>query len=135
MEGYIKTVILKVIKMKINSGIIKIVHNFGYKITDIYEEKLRVVKSEIEQLKQEGYDGIVNNVCFFGNYLDDPEEWKLMLEKAKLCKSLGMRLWIYDERGYPSGTAKTHTLDENPDCEARAAVMVYIIKILVLILF
>jgi len=124
MEGYIKTVILKVIKMKINSGIIKIVHNFGYKITDIYEEKLRVVKSEIEQLKQEGYDGFVNNVCFFGNYLDDPEEWKLMLEKAKLCKSLGMRLWIYDERGYPSGTAKTHTLDENPDCEARAAVMV-----------
>ena len=57
MERYIKTVILKVIKMKINSGIIKIVHNFGYKITDIYEEKLRVVKSEIEQLKQEGYDG------------------------------------------------------------------------------
>ncbi|MBR4073042.1 MAG: hypothetical protein IKK24_03775, partial [Clostridia bacterium] len=110
--------------MKIDSGILKIVHGYDYKVSDSYEEKLSVVKSAIEQLKQEGYDGIVNNVCFNGNYLNDPDEWQLMIEKAELCKKLGMRLWIYDERGYPSGAAKTHTLDENPDCEARAAVLV-----------
>ena len=111
--------------MNINSGVLKIVHNFNYNISDSYETKVQVVKNDIEQLKKSGYDGIVTNVCFYGNYLNDPDEWQLMLEKAEICKKNGMRLWIYDENGYPSGTAKTKTLNENPDCEARAAVMVH----------
>ena len=103
---------------------LRIVHgDFGFKPEDSYEEKCRCVRARMEELKAKGYGGIVTNVAF-QNYLEDADEWKLMKLKAELCKELGMRMWLYDEDAYPSGAAGTHTLDENPDFEARGLVVV-----------
>lgn len=102
---------------------LRITHgNFGYTAQDSYEEKCACVRARIEDLKAKGYGGIVTNVAF-ENYLEDADEWKLMQEKVKVCKELGLRLWLYDEDAYPSGAAGTHTLDANPDYEARACAM------------
>ncbi len=103
---------------------LRIVHgDFGFKPEDSYEEKCRCVRARMEELKAKGYGGIVTNVAF-QNYLEDADEWKLMKLKAELCKELGMRMWLYDEDAYPSGAAGTHTLDKNPDFEARGLVVV-----------
>ncbi len=104
---------------------LRIVHgDFGYSRQDSYEEKRRCVRARIADLQAKGYGGIVTNVAFGEGYLEDADEWKLLAEKAAICKELGLRMWLYDEEGYPSGAAGTHTLDADPDYEARAAVMV-----------
>ncbi len=106
---------------------LRIVHgSFGYAADAPYEEKCRCVRRRIEELQAKGYGGIVTNVAA-QHYLDDPEEWQLMAEKARVCQQLGMRMWLYDEDGYPSGAAGVHTLAEDPDFEARAAVMVSLV--------
>lgn len=47
-----------------------------------------------------------------------------MREKVRICRENDMRMWLYDEKGYPSGGAGTETLSANPDYEARALVLV-----------
>lgn len=102
---------------------LRIVHgHFGYKQDDTYAEKCRCVRARLEELKAKGYAGIVTNVAF-ENYLKNADEWKLMQEKAAVCKELGLRMWLYDEDAYPSGAAGTLTLDKNPDFEARGLVV------------
>ena len=103
---------------------LRIVHgNFGYQETDSYEEKCRCVRQRMEELKKKGFGGIVTNVGDEA-YLQNADEWKLMQEKVKVCKELGMRMWLYDEKAYPSGAAGTLTIEKNPDFECKGLVMV-----------
>lgn len=111
--------------MKINQGFFKIIHEFPYAQTASLEEKLSVVRQTLETVRENGYDGIVSNVDWTDEYLQNEEHWQILREKARLCREMGLRLWIYDERGYPSGAAGTLTLDENPALEAKALSAVY----------
>lgn len=105
---------------------LRIVHNmFKYEPGDSYETKCGKIRARLQQVKDLGYGGIVTNVQEGPDYLTDEEELSLMQEKAKICKELGLRMWIYDEDKYPSGAARTRTLDANPDYEARALAMVW----------
>jgi len=102
---------------------LKIVHGWKQHTVETLEEKCSLVEQKLLEIKEEGYGGIVTNVQHDSDYLDDPVEWKLLQKTAQLCEKYHMRMWIYDEKGYPSGTAGTKTLAANPDFEARAAVM------------
>lgn len=106
-------------------GYFRLAHGFGYQPTDSYEVKYAAAEKCIRKYQQDGYSGIVTNVDFYDNYVRNEEEYRLMRDKAELCRSLGMRMWIYDESGYPSGAAGGRTLEEDPSCEARAAVLVH----------
>ena len=103
----------------------RMVHRFNFEPGDTYEEKCAKMRARIEELKAKGYGGIVTNIAWGDNYLNDPTEFELMKEKVQICKELGMRLWIYDEDKYPSGIAGTKTIEKNPDFEARGLVMVW----------
>jgi hypothetical protein len=70
----------------------------------------------LDSLKKYGYGGVVSNVGF-NNYLQDEQEWKLLLAYMKQCRQLGMDFWLYDEKGYPSGKAGGLTLKDNPEYE------------------
>ncbi len=102
---------------------LKIIHNFPYPPTATLDEKKSVVTSYLLEIQSRGFGGIVNNVCT-RNYTLDPEEWEVFAFTADECERLGLRLWIYDEDGYPSGAAGGLTIAENPDFEATAVVMV-----------
>ncbi len=103
---------------------LKITHEWlGYSPDDAFETKVQRAEARIKEIKAEGYGGIVTNVHFV-RYLKDPDEWALMKEKVRLCKENDMRMWLYDEDGYPSGSAGGETIAANPDYEARAAVVV-----------
>ena len=102
---------------------LKIIHNFPYAPTATLDEKKTVVTSYLLEMQARGFGGIVNNVCT-RNYTLDPEEWEVFAFVADECERLGLRLWIYDEDGYPSGAAGGLTIAENPDFEATAVVMV-----------
>ena len=102
---------------------LKIIHNFPYAPTATLEEKKSVVTNYLLDIQARGFGGIVNNVCT-RNYTLDSEEWEVFAFTADECERLGLRLWIYDEDGYPSGAAGGLTIAENPEFEATAVVMV-----------
>ncbi len=103
---------------------LKIIHDFPYPPNADFAAKCRTVTDWLLMLAERGFGGIVTNVSTRNNYLQDEEEWAVFAHLAAECERLEMRLWIYDERGYPSGAAGTLTLEENPDYEATGVVMV-----------
>ncbi|MBI3922524.1 MAG: hypothetical protein HY318_13965, partial [Armatimonadetes bacterium] len=60
----------------------------------------------------------VSNVSF-EKYLESEEKWQAFMRAVKEAKKAGMALWLYDERGYPSGNAGGITLRGHPEWEAR----------------
>ncbi len=102
---------------------LKIIHNFPYPPTATLDEKKATVTNYLLEIASRGFGGIVSNICT-RNYLQDPEEQTVFAFIADECERLGLRLWIYDEDGYPSGGAGGLTIAENPDFEATAVVMV-----------
>lgn len=69
-------------------------------------------------LASQGFGGIVTNVSFT-NYLEDESRWEAFATGVAKAKAAGMTLWLYDEKGYPSGTAGGITLRDHPEWEAR----------------
>jgi hypothetical protein len=55
-------------------------------------------------LKQMGLGGIVTNVGF-KDYLVSPRQWEIYRYGLRKAAELGLKLWLYDEKGYPSGSA------------------------------
>ena len=72
--------------------------------------------------KEIGYAGVVTNLPFDNGYLDGPGNWKVLDSLLEAADDEGMRLWLYDEKGYPSGAAGGKTLKENPAWEAKGIV-------------
>lgn len=68
-----------------------------------------------------GFGGVVINVSRHG-YLEDEEGWATFLAGFAAAKELGMRVWIYDEEGYPSGRAGGIILRDHPEYEAQGLV-------------
>lgn len=93
-----------------DTRILKIVH--GLPGSSEQQEAL------FQNLLSQGFGGIVCNVSF-QDYLESEENWQAFVRGVRRAKELGMALWLYDERGYPSGTAGGLTLKDNPEWEAR----------------
>ena len=75
-------------------------------------------------LKDKGVEGIVVNHSFSEEYLKDSNEWKLLNEAIDFAKDCNMDVWIYDEKGYPSGGAWTYVLDKKADYQAQGIVCI-----------
>lgn len=73
--------------------------------------------SLLEQLKDQGFGGIVTNVHYGPGYPDDESDWNNFAESARKADELGLNIWIYDEKGYPSGSAGGAVLDVHPELE------------------
>jgi len=73
----------------------------------------------MKSLKDLGLGGIVCNVGF-DSYLRSDTNWQTCVQAVKSCAEVGLRVWIYDEEGYPSGAAGGLVLKENPGFEALA---------------
>lgn len=65
-----------------------------------------------------GLGGVVCNVPFGENYLKSEDEWKVYVEGVKAMRDHGLRVWIYDEDGYPSLGAGGRVLEADPSLEA-----------------
>ncbi len=103
---------------------LKLIHDFPYPPNADLAAKCATVTAYLQDLIERGFGGIVTNVSTRNDYLQSNEEWQVFRHVADMCRQFGLRLWIYDEDGYPSGGAGGLTLAENPDYEARAVVMV-----------
>ena len=68
-----------------------------------------------------GLGGIVCNVGP-NNYLRNEDEWNRFVKAVKYATEIGLRIWIYDEDGYPSPEAGGVVLDGHPELECLALV-------------
>ncbi len=73
----------------------------------------------IAKLLDQGFGGVVCNVGFDGGYVESEAKWAAFLRGVKAAKAAGMSMWLYDEKGYPSGNAGGIVLREHPEWEAR----------------
>lgn len=65
-----------------------------------------------------GLGGVVCNVPFGSNYLKSEEDWKVYVDGVKAMRQNGLRVWIYDEDGYPSLGAGGRVLEADSSLEA-----------------
>ncbi len=73
---------------------------------------------QLQRLAARGFGGFAGNVAFEG-YVEDETKWPAFLRGVRMAKAAGMSLWLYDERGYPSGSAGGITLRDHPEWAAR----------------
>lgn len=99
---------------------LKIIHNFEKPEGATLDECKNIITKKLEDLASRGFGGIVTNYRFSDNYLQNDEDWALFSFSLEEVKRLGLRAWIYDEHGYPSGNARGLTLAADPDYECRA---------------
>lgn len=88
---------------------LEIIHSFSAP-TNSYEE--------LEELMGLGFGGVVCNVGL-RNYLRNEKEWKVFLRGVRRAVELGLTVWLYDEEGYPSGSAGGLVLEGEPELESR----------------
>jgi hypothetical protein len=72
----------------------------------------------IQRLAGQGFGGVVCNVSF-KDYLVSEAKWKAFTRAVEEAKKAGFALWLYDEKGYPSGNAGGIVLRDHPEWEAR----------------
>ncbi len=68
----------------------------------------------LQNLADLGTGGIVTNVGF-NRYLVDPQQWDILRYGVGRASDLGLRVWLYDEKGYPSGTAGGYVGPRRPE--------------------
>lgn len=101
---------------------LKLAHGYPYAHGATISQKQNAIKAKLAEFAAIGYGGVVTNVSF-NNYLRDDEEWQLFRFTLQTCAEMELRVWIYDERGYPSGSAGGETLEGHPERQAQAAVI------------
>jgi len=79
------------------------------------------LRERLRALHAAGLGGIVTNVSF-KNYLRDEAAWVLLVRGVRLAHEEGLRVWIYDEEGYPSPAAGGRVLEVAPSTEAQGLV-------------
>ncbi len=72
----------------------------------------------IERLRAQGFGGVVCNVSF-DQYLESDAKWSAFSRAVNAAKEAGIAMWLYDERGYPSGNAGGLTMRDHPEWESR----------------
>jgi hypothetical protein len=85
-----------------------------HRVPDALEQQDALLRG----LQEKGFGGMVTNVPFDG-YLEDEAKWQAFVRTVGEAKKQGLSLWLYDEKGYPSGNAGGITMRDHPEWEAR----------------
>jgi hypothetical protein len=93
-----------------DARILKIIHN--------WPDQPKAQDQYISRLSTQDFGGVVCNVSF-DQYLESDTKWLAFVRAVKEAKKAGFAMWLYDERGYPSGNAGGITLRDHPEWEAR----------------
>ncbi len=76
-----------------------------------------------EALKDYGCSGAVINCPFHEGFTSNPENLRKLKDAMAALDAAGLKYWLYDESGYPSGNADGLTLQGHPELEAKGFFM------------
>ena len=88
-----------------------------YAMYPIIHSGVETAEARIAEWKQQGFGGIVANVGYTLDYPEDVQAWDRLEAGMRAAAREGFTLWIYDEKGYPSGTAGGAVLEAHPEYE------------------
>ena len=103
---------------------LKIAHGLCSPQGETFEEKCENISKKLTDLASLGFGGVVTNVAWSEDYTENEECWALFRFALDEINKRGLRAWIYDENGYPSGGAGGLTLKADPEYECRAIVKI-----------
>ena len=66
-----------------------------------------------------GFAGIVGNIPYSREFPENKKEWSDTEKGMREYIRRGMHTWIYDEKGYPSGTAGGYVTENHPEFVAK----------------
>lgn len=89
-----------------------------FKIIHGWPDAAEAQDTWIRRFTAQGFGGVVCNASF-DQYLESDAHWQAFKRAVQAARSAGLALWLYDERGYPSGNAGGLVLQEHPEWEAR----------------
>lgn len=98
--------------------LLQIIHGFDHLGRDA-----AAIGDTLDRLVQAGCGGIVTNVGW-SNYLRDENQWLIFETGIKEAQKRGLRIWLYDEEGYPSGAAGGLVLEGHPEWQSTGLVCV-----------
>ena len=78
---------------------------------------VEAMQADVDELVRLGYGGVACN-CPFDGYVARESNWPPFVAYVKALKARGLHVWLYDERGYPSGFADGLTLEGHPELQA-----------------
>ncbi len=96
---------------------LQIVHGMNIPPARAGESQDAAIEKYLQRLQDYGLGGMVCNMPF-QNYMQGDQAWKTLATAIQQCHSRGMVVWLYDEKGYPSGAAGGLVLQENSAYEA-----------------
>lgn len=97
-------------------------HNIGHGFASDYGKETSKFLAGIKEMKSLGVGGIVSNVPWTDAYVTDPVGFEWLSKAAKILFNNGLNMWIYDEKGYPSGQAGGYTAKDHPEYLAKGIV-------------
>ncbi len=100
-------------------GIYPIVHDMGRKGCKDSSEYRQRVDRRLQRIHDLGYGGVVYNIHYTFDFPENESCWEDTAYIREKAEELGLKLWIYDENGYPSGTAGGAVLERHPEYEAK----------------
>ena len=85
-----------------------------YAIYPIRHQGVIATAGKADELLEYGFAGVVGNLPYTQAFPNDEEAWKETEQAYRTLIGKGLHTWIYDEKGYPSGTAGGAVIDEDP---------------------
>ena len=73
----------------------------------------------LDNLESKGFGGFVGNANFGNGYVDSHANLAAFVGLVSETKKRGLRVWLYDEPGYPSGTAGGAVTKDHPERVAK----------------
>ncbi len=89
-----------------------------YGIYPIIHQRISEAAKTVDMHERKGFGGVVANLDYTPDFPNDAAAWDKAIDGFRTYIDRGMGTWIYDEKGYPSGTAGGAVLEEDPSYEA-----------------
>lgn len=87
------------------------------KIVHGWPDEPDAARALLDGIARQGYGGVVTNVNFDGGYTGSEQNWTKLASALAMIRQRGMKAWLYDEAGYPSGRAGALVLEGHPELE------------------
>lgn len=92
-------------------------------------ENANDVEAYLKRADSRGLGGFVVNMDTkddhgdpYSAYLTEEKSWEILKQFITMATEKGFRVWLYDEKGYPSGSAGKWVYDKNPEFQAQGVI-------------